>query len=394
MLHRPAASSATESGPIFLVDAGEMSVSTTAKSSHLDAQHLLDRPERLLACCKLIREKRPEARLLVFLESSGYGLVCSSGQHDDVDMTDLSAFRSAFQCVPFGSQASTFLLELASRRTACGADVAVISNNVDVVVHSRAPGTKWRHLGFMFIEGDMVLPGLEACQASKPALMRTGVPATASLHASVDGVRRTIMKARSSTHLGGHNQLRSRQGCSHDSNAQEALAGSPEKESCQETQMQEDSDLDGIAESMAVDDSAAYAETQVVVDIPCDVAPLLGDAYADTQVEVEPATSVSGIAHAPRVLAPAEAANAYADTQLDLADPEQEAIGIDLLQLHIALEHEGRGEPNGIDAISKCPRRHRLGFASPGDSSSAAEDRSERAMVLGDQDDGDATRQS
>jgi hypothetical protein len=70
--------------------------------------------------------------------------------------------------VPFGCRVATFLVELAAQRSAKGFEVAIISNDVDVIVASRVgSSTTWRHLGFMFIDDEFLLPGLVATGSPK-----------------------------------------------------------------------------------------------------------------------------------------------------------------------------------------------------------------------------------
>jgi len=345
--------------PLFLLDAGEMYAASTPAAGCASTRHSLDSAERLLACYELVRERRPEARILMFLESAGYEQLLSSWQKGG--HAPLATFRSALQCVPFGCQVSAFILELASRRSSVGAEVAVVSNDVDVVVQSRLQQNRWRHLGFMFVDGDLILPGLVAGVNVAPPPQHMAVssrnfsgsaerkqPPVPQLAA--DKVRKTILKARSSTHLGGLNQLRTARSASgrapREGSQAEALPVVDERDgSYQETQMQEDSDLDGAAwkgaENIDLEgDDDAYADTQLVVE--CIQAPaglgqagqrevsgngllLLGDAYADTQVDMEPTTrdiapedpAAMEISHASEV--PPHSSAAYADTQLDCA---------------------------------------------------------------------------
>jgi len=215
--------------------------------------------------------------------------------------------------------------------------------------------------GFMFVDGDLILPGLVACvNATRPpqhmAVSSRNFSGSAERkqplvpQLAADKVRKTILKARSSTHLGGLNQLRSARSASgrapREGSQAEALPVVEERDgSYQETQMQEDSDLDGAAWKSAENidleaDDDAYADTQLVVE--CPQAPaglgqagerevsgngllLLGDAYADTQVDMEPTTrdtapedpTAMETSHTSEV--PPQSSAAYANTQLDCA---------------------------------------------------------------------------
>jgi len=64
------------------------------------------------------------------------------------------------QCVPFGCRVGDFLLEFARRKAAEGCDVIVVSNVADIVMDCRSAGPRLTHLGFMFVEDDILLPGL------------------------------------------------------------------------------------------------------------------------------------------------------------------------------------------------------------------------------------------
>merc|ERR1719183_2212398 len=102
--------------PIFLVDAGELYSSPASALDRDASRHSLGSPERVLECCNLISKRRPEARVLAFLESAGYAHLVSSCQSSGAG----AAASSTFQCVPFGCEASTFCLEFASRRAEGG----------------------------------------------------------------------------------------------------------------------------------------------------------------------------------------------------------------------------------------------------------------------------------
>jgi hypothetical protein len=308
-----------EAKPIFLVDVGGMYSIPDASSDRIAVRHLLDSPSRLLSCCELIRHTRPEAQTLAFLESTSYGRLMGSLHSGDIGAASLRSFQSGFQCVPFGCEVSTFLLEFASRRANGGAEVVIISNTVDIVLQSRAPGTRWRHLGFMFVENELILPGL---QSPTPATITKSAPSSfraagsssgrAAVRPVADRVRKAILKARSSTHLGGHNQLRSKS----------ASGRAPKEElQSQETQQQDDTDLDGAAwqgESINAK-SEAFAATQVIID-GSESTPSLDDVYADTQVDVDmtaPSHETRHVAVNNTTEAFFSLANAYAETQLD-----------------------------------------------------------------------------
>jgi hypothetical protein len=99
-------------------------------------------------------------RVLTLLEADGYSHLISEWRGiQDAMLADIIA---SLNCVPFGCKVANFLVELAAQRIARGFEVAVISNDVDIVVASRAtPEVQWKHLGFMFVDGELLLPGLK-----------------------------------------------------------------------------------------------------------------------------------------------------------------------------------------------------------------------------------------
>jgi len=141
--------------------------------------------------------------MLTLLEADG----CSQLQDEWGGTQDplLIEIVSNLQCVPFGCRVAPFLVELAEQRAAKGCEVAIISNDVDIVVASRvANGAKWRHLGFMFVDAEFLLPGLAqiepklasfvtSCglkQATSGNMRQAPSPKPAHLH-----VKKSIIKA-------------------------------------------------------------------------------------------------------------------------------------------------------------------------------------------------------
>jgi len=150
---------------LILVDAGELFAPATCDRKPWTPSHDLDTAERLLACYRLVHEQRPDARVLSFVEQSGHARLCDEWQKGARPAIDLSTLH----CVPYGCKVSPFLLEFAAQKSAEGCEVGVVSNDVDVVLQSKASGRRWRHLGFMFVDGELVMPGLaNATEAAPP----------------------------------------------------------------------------------------------------------------------------------------------------------------------------------------------------------------------------------
>mmetsp|Transcript_76734 Transcript_76734/g.248454 ORF Transcript_76734/g.248454 Transcript_76734/m.248454 type:complete len:512 (+) Transcript_76734:108-1643(+) len=305
--------------------------------------HHLDRIPRLSACYSTIRERRPSARILVFVDCDGYRQLCAEWQ---AGSGALALPPSSVQCVPFGGGVGDFLLEVGRQRAVEGCEVAIVSNVVDTVVKSRSADVRLTHLSFMFVDGSIVMPGLQPSRA----LDSGAAPASASvLHAR--GGQQTIGKrgrergrelgatpraglkrGRSAAALGGDEangialiSLSASDSASASASASVVMAPpllanvglATVVEECEEREECEtlhDSQLDGEVLSTCVDDpEEAFADT--VVDFAADLPPaplspppppptfvptvgsgplaspagLFGDefAYADTLVDVD-----------------------------------------------------------------------------------------------------------
>eukprot|EP00747_Dinoflagellata_sp_TGD_P036661 gnl/TRDRNA2_/TRDRNA2_138616_c0_seq1.p1 gnl/TRDRNA2_/TRDRNA2_138616_c0~~gnl/TRDRNA2_/TRDRNA2_138616_c0_seq1.p1 ORF type:complete len:569 (-),score=135.04 gnl/TRDRNA2_/TRDRNA2_138616_c0_seq1:291-1997(-) len=304
---------------VFLLDAGTLAAPNRRPAPLALASpptHSLDTVQRLGACYKAVLERRPDARALVFVEQAGYDHLSAAWARGDLSAVDISAC----QCVPFGSRVVTLMLAFAKNRAKDDCEVVVISNDIDVVLEAGVAGTQWRHVGFMFIEDELVLPeiGLSATSgrpASLPAQtspttsapLQTSAPeATPSVQAlSVQQkirlsppVQRTIVKAGSAKSTGRSQQKASQL---HSSQKSQGLAipdAEDERETLRDSQLDID-ELDG--EPTDATDEWALADT--VVDVPARAQSsafgqrFLGDlnmAFADTMVDVEPATLVQG----------------------------------------------------------------------------------------------------
>jgi hypothetical protein len=275
---------------------------------------------------------------------------------------------STFQCVPFGCQVIVFLMEYARLRAVGECEVIVVSNGADVVLQSHLPETRWHHLGFMFVEEELVLPGITIPLSSKTAIHPSSASTstlaavvTASSRRSreaigegegVQGVRRTILKVRSSSHLGGANQLLRRHSASrvskdvsmsHEVAAElQHLQRHDRSHDSQETQLQ-DSQIDGEVwhgsgspAGREAEDRFSFADTQVIVDAPTETVSLQSDAYADTQVDfdVDASEEVPRIRLANAVVEVAgDLDEAYAETQVDC-----HAVSVNLRNLRRKLQ--------------------------------------------------------
>jgi len=210
-----------------LVDAGALGAAGSNEAAAFS--HHLDSLERLVACYRLLRQGCPQARVLVFLQGSGYSQLCEEWQRGGAQAQDLE--RSDAQCVPFGCRVNDFLLALARQRAAEGCRVQVVSNAADIVMGIRNAGPRLVHWGFMFVEDELLLPGISCSR------LRPGAPKRLPL-------RRTISKLQ----VGGRSGAQGRPG----------LAKGARPAESQETL--HDSQLDGVA---LEEDSIAMADTQV-----------------------------------------------------------------------------------------------------------------------------------
>eukprot|EP00929_Paragymnodinium_shiwhaense_P122809 TRINITY_DN9594_c0_g1_i1.p1 TRINITY_DN9594_c0_g1~~TRINITY_DN9594_c0_g1_i1.p1 ORF type:complete len:779 (+),score=191.51 TRINITY_DN9594_c0_g1_i1:84-2339(+) len=177
-----------EPGKLVLVDAAAMSrQADEGRISDAGAEHGLVSADRVFSVCRTIFSRCPTARILVFLEGIGYKRLCDALN----EQQDQALWRQAvsLQCVPFGLKLCVVLLEFAELKASEGAFVAIVSNDVDIVVKGQASEkTKacttwkrgWHHQGYMFIDGEVVLPGFssfsmdQAALASVPTVCRVG----------------------------------------------------------------------------------------------------------------------------------------------------------------------------------------------------------------------------
>mmetsp|Transcript_2108 Transcript_2108/g.4806 ORF Transcript_2108/g.4806 Transcript_2108/m.4806 type:complete len:600 (+) Transcript_2108:3-1802(+) len=291
---------------VFLVDAGALGdvAQTGGTGTPWAPVHHLDTVDRVLACHWILRERHPEARLLIFLEGGGYNQICAEWKAGNFEAVDPAVFHS----VPFGCSLCAVVLELARAKAAEGQQVVVVSNDVDVVIESRIPGTMWRHQGFMFVEGDLVLPGFASRRssgASAAARLHSRGRSSSSMASGVGTiaighhVRRTISKSRLGSHLrrgaqpglpgsGAIKLERARRAVSRDLAMEDEdveFIGGDDGETLRDSQLDGVSaELDSSADyAMQFDGEEAFADT--IVDVPhvhfADIH------YADTLVDMD-----------------------------------------------------------------------------------------------------------
>ncbi|CAE7465715.1 unnamed protein product [Symbiodinium sp. CCMP2592] len=118
--------------------------------------HHLDMPEKLISCCRQVRELVPASRVRVFVDIHGFCRLQASS-NDDASLPP-----SWVQCVPPGCRVADFLLEFGRKRAGNGGDVSVVSNAADVVESCQTSEPKLRQLHFMIVDGDLVMPGLRS----------------------------------------------------------------------------------------------------------------------------------------------------------------------------------------------------------------------------------------
>ncbi|CAE8653159.1 unnamed protein product, partial [Polarella glacialis] len=129
--------------------------------------HQLDTVDRLVACYSHIRLHQPGARILIFVDGAGQSCLQSCWEAGSAARAALDV--AAIHCVPHGCEVSRFLLELGWKKAAQGCSVAAVSNSADVVAGCAAVGRPaLQHLGFMFVDDEVVLPGLETARRQPP----------------------------------------------------------------------------------------------------------------------------------------------------------------------------------------------------------------------------------
>ncbi|CAE7817316.1 unnamed protein product [Symbiodinium sp. CCMP2456] len=134
--------------------------------------HHLDMPEKLISCCRQIRELVPASRVRVFVDIHGFGRLQASS-------SDATLPPSWVQCVPPGCRVADFLLEFGRKRAGNGGDVSVVSNAADVVESCQTSEPKLRQLHFMIVDGDLVMPGLRSLRSPQSEQEWPGVHAPA-----------------------------------------------------------------------------------------------------------------------------------------------------------------------------------------------------------------------
>jgi len=286
--------------------------------------------------------------VLVFLEAGGYGRLCLEWQSGAARALE----PSVVQCVPFGCRVGDFLLEFGRRKAAEGVEVVVVSNVADIVMECRAASPGLSHLGFMFVEGEILLPGLTSSQrGGGDRANLEAVPASAGMGADIDmeaeappslreisgqrslprrdsgpPLRRAISKSRGGLALARREPppgaSSSHSGALGSSNGGPApppwpprvgapgeappRGGGGEPEDGEREETLRDSQLDGMAldddvADTLVDEADEAFVMDTMVDLPYrEVDPAFDEAFADTLVDVD----VAGQGAAPSSAAP------------------------------------------------------------------------------------------
>lgn len=144
---------------IFLIDGSAIGSSSRATTATCSAHHL-DDAERLVACCQQVQGRCPSARLRAFVNMEGEAAL-SGGDR---------ALWNEVQWVPLGCDVLDFLLEFARKCASKGQRVNVVSN-AKAVIDACRDFPNVNHLGFMFVDGELLLPGLHRaprCGAAVP----------------------------------------------------------------------------------------------------------------------------------------------------------------------------------------------------------------------------------
>lgn len=149
---------------LVLIDAGALGAYLPGQVAKVNVSpwtapaHHLDSLQRLLSCFRHVRSRLSSAHILIFVEAEGHRRLCSewrsaSGAASEIPSVDV-------HCVPFGGGVGDFLLEVGRLRATEGYEVSVVTNLASTIVKLRSIGTRMEHLGFMFVEGSIVMPGL------------------------------------------------------------------------------------------------------------------------------------------------------------------------------------------------------------------------------------------
>lgn len=135
---------------IFLIDGSALGSSSSRATC---SAHHLDDAERLVACCQQVQERCPSARIRAFVSMEGESVLSLGG--------DRASLQNLVQWVPLGCDVLDFLLEFARKRASKGETVNVVSNARGAIDACRE-FANFAHLGFMFVDGELLMPGLRA----------------------------------------------------------------------------------------------------------------------------------------------------------------------------------------------------------------------------------------
>jgi len=136
---------------VFLLDGSALGDGSCERSTASCPSHHLDSPARLAACCQQVREQCPAARICAFVSMKGFQ-----------DVQNHAAELLPFvQWVPLGCGVLDFMLEFARKRGKKRRlqDVTLVSNCTDAIALC-VDETNLNHMGFMFVDGELLMPGL------------------------------------------------------------------------------------------------------------------------------------------------------------------------------------------------------------------------------------------
>jgi len=162
---------------LFLLDGSMLSDSAASNSSPWMPTHHLDSVPRLLECnVQLLAHLPADSRVLVFVSQDGFNLLRSTIE-SEAESGGLSLEPASVQCVPSGCKVVDFILELGRKKAREGCQVTIISNTPEVVCGcDEAALSNLSHLGFMFVDGELVMPGLSALAAVGQRQAEEAVP--------------------------------------------------------------------------------------------------------------------------------------------------------------------------------------------------------------------------
>lgn len=308
---------------IIVIDGSSVTVDRAESRQPWGSEtHCLNSVDRLLTCCEEIARTCENVRVLVFVTERGYKrlrLRFESSQSEQVNGVTTSLAPSSVQCVPFGCQVADFLLEFASRKAAEGLKVAVVSNAPDVVAACRdSPLVNLSHQAFMFVEDDVILPGLRlwhsGCLEQQSSLSNSNKGEQQSLELTPNLKQAPNASVRT------------------ESPPRKRLRILAEEEKADDSETLHDSQLDGEELDVGEPTDAEEAKTRAYDD----------EAYQDTQLDFEPSPRGMNVTTSDPSKDIVEAA--YADTLV------VEDVEADTFQAKNSLRDEAEGGSRTVEA--------------------------------------------